>query len=104
MSALGANMILKILFFVCFLNLFLLTGSDQLRAQTLTLENEYLYIEFQQSLPAVDRYVLKSNNQVIYGHVGYSSYGHRSFMKVVSISSIRMSIASLREATAFATI
>jgi len=51
--------------------IFLLTGSDQLRAQTLTLENEHLYIEFQESLPAVDHYVLKSNNQVIYGDIGH---------------------------------
>ncbi len=72
-------MIIKILFFVCFLNLFLLTGSDPLGAQTLTLENEYLYIEFQQSLPAVDYYVLKSNNQVIYGYLGYPGYGAEIF-------------------------
>lgn len=65
--ALGFVKTLEILFLVC---IFLLTGSEQLRAQTLTLENEYLSIEFLQSHPSVERYVLKTNNQVIYGEVG----------------------------------
>jgi hypothetical protein len=67
-SALDLVKTLRILFFLC---LFLLTGSEQLMAQTLTLENEYLYVKFQQSLPAVDHYVLKSNNQVIYGDIAH---------------------------------
>jgi len=73
----GAVMILKTLFFVCCLNLFLLAASNQLTAQTLTLENKHLYVEFQQSLPAVDRYVLKSNNQVMYGYIAYPRYWAR---------------------------
>jgi hypothetical protein len=60
-------------------HIFLSTGSEQLRAQTLTLENEFLYIEFQQSLPAVDHYVLKSNNQVIYGYIAYPRYWSQIF-------------------------
>ena len=50
-----------------------------LNAQPIVLENDQLRVELSQSQPSADRYVLKSNDQVIYGHISYYSYWTQVF-------------------------
>lgn len=42
-----------------------------LNAQPIILENAQLRVELSQSQPLVNRYILKSNSQIIYGHLGF---------------------------------
>lgn len=44
-----------------------LAPVESLNAQSLILENDHLRVELSEIVPAVNRYVLKSNDQVIYG-------------------------------------
>ena len=44
---------------------------EVLNAQPIVLENDQLRVELSQSLPSADRYILKSNSQVIYGNISY---------------------------------
>ncbi|MFZ3136425.1 MAG: choice-of-anchor D domain-containing protein [Thermodesulfovibrionales bacterium] len=71
---------LKILVFMC---IFSLIGLERVSAQNLVLENEYLYIELQQTLPAVEKYVLKSNGQIIYGDIARDQYYSEIFYQDV---------------------
>ena len=50
-----------------FLHMFSPIGLEGAEAQNLVLENDYLYIEFQQNYPYVDRYSLKGSGEVMYG-------------------------------------
>jgi len=58
---------LNLSFIVLLVNACLFLPVHALNAQPIILENNQLRVELSQSLPSVERYVLKSTNQVIYG-------------------------------------
>ena len=70
---------LNLSFIVLLVNACLFLPVHALNAQPIILENNQLRVELSQSLPSVERYVLKSTNQVIYGSIGYSGYGAEMF-------------------------
>jgi len=56
-------------FSIFFISASVFVPVQALHAQPIILENDHLRVELSPLFPAVDRYVLKSNNQVIYGDV-----------------------------------
>ena len=54
---------------ILFISASLFVPVQTLNAQPIILENDQLRVELSPDFPAVDRYVLKSNNQVIYGYI-----------------------------------